>query len=269
MAKQPLGMWLTVGAQLLEVGSQKISCKADVPRIPPSHAPQWIRLADPSRQEIHLRNESRSALRWLSSCFAHDQLRTVRQAPQLHCLAAADAMAEGTKVGIGGWISTSQSFAWFSEQWDMTEVRQHWPHLTKKAQAYIACFETIAQLALAMTAVSRMHTKHFRFVLPAASDNTAAESGINRLFTTSEPLSGFLKTVAEWSAHSYVRLALTHLAGEKNVWADEFSRNCTHRFAHRTHERERISLAALASPKGTATLHAAWGDELKRAQQPP
>ena len=153
-----------------------------------------------------------------------------------------------------------------------SEVRQHWPHLTKRAQAYIACFETTARLALAMIAVSRMRAKHFRFVLPAASDNTAAESGINRLFTTSEPLSGFLKIVAEWSAHSNVRLALTHLAGEKNVWADELSCNRTHRFAHRAHERERISLSALASPRGTATLHpqhAAWGDELKRAQHPP
>ena len=100
-------------------------------------------------------------------------------------------------------------------------------------------------------------TKHFRFVLPSASDNTAAESSINRLFTTSDPLSGFLKTVAEWSARSNVRLALTHLAGEKNIWADELSRNRLHRFAHRTHERERISLAALASPRGTATLHPA------------
>ena len=53
VAKQPLGMWLTVGAQILEVGSQKITCKADVPRIPPSHAPQWIRMADPQKQEIH------------------------------------------------------------------------------------------------------------------------------------------------------------------------------------------------------------------------
>ena len=188
IGRQPIGMWLTVGAQLLEVGSQKISCKSDVPRIPPSHAPQWIRLADPSRQEIHLRNESRSGLRWLSSCFSHDQLRAVRQAPHLHCLAAADAVAEGSTVGIRGWLSTSQSFAWFSEQ---TEVRQRWPHLTIRVQAYVACFETVAQLALAMTAVSRMHTKHFRFVLPSASNNTAAEAGINRLFTTSEPLSGF------------------------------------------------------------------------------
>ena len=102
-----------------------------------------------------------------------------------------------------------------------TEVRKHWPQLTKNAQAYIACFETLAQLALAMTAVARMRTKHFRFTLPAASDNTSAESGINRLFTTTEPLSHFLQIVAAWSAHANVRLALTHLAGEKNVWADE------------------------------------------------
>ena len=123
-----------------------------------------------------------------------------------------------------------------------------------------------------MTAVARMRTKHFRFVLPAASDNTAAEAGVNRLFTTSEPLSGFLKIVAEWSAHSNVRLALTHLAGEKNAWADELSRNRISRFQRRTHERERISLSSLSAPKGTITLRpqeAAWPDELRQAQHPP
>ena len=111
-------------------------------------------------------------------------------------------MAEGSTVGMGGCISASQSFAWFSERWDMTEIRMRWPHLTKNDQAHIACFETLAQLALAMTAVARVRTKHFRFILPAASDTTSAESGVNRLFTTSEPLSGFLKIVAAWSAHS-------------------------------------------------------------------
>ena len=270
--RQPLGMWLTTGAQLTEVGSQKIQSKADVPRVVSSAKPQWVRVSDPMRNEIHLRNESRAALRWLSSCFSHNQLRLIRQAPQLRCMAAADAMAEGSTVGVGGWISTSESFARFSEQWDMTEVRKHWPQLTKNAQAYIACFETLAQLALAMTAVARMRAKHFRFTLPAASDNTSAESGINRLFTTTEPLSTFLQTVAAWSAHANVRLALTHLAGEKNVWADELSRNRAARFQHREHERERISLASLSSPKGTITLHpqqAAWPDELRQAQYPP
>ena len=110
--RQPLGMWLNTGSRLTEVGSQKIQCKADVPKVVSSAKPQWVRMSDPMSNEIHLRNESRAAPRWLSSCFSHDQLHLIRQAPQLHCLAAADAMAEGTTVGIGGWISTSQSFVW-------------------------------------------------------------------------------------------------------------------------------------------------------------
>ena len=114
-AHQPAGLWVTPGSRLLEVGPIAVQRKQDVPRIPPSHKPQWVRLADPMRSEIHLRNESRQALRWLSACFNHDQLRTLRQSPLLHCMAAADAMAEGDTVGIGGWIGAASNFFWFSE----------------------------------------------------------------------------------------------------------------------------------------------------------
>ena len=60
--RQPLGMWLTTGAQITEVGSQKIQSKAGVPKIVSSAKPQCVRMSDPMRNEIHLRNESRAAL---------------------------------------------------------------------------------------------------------------------------------------------------------------------------------------------------------------
>ena len=268
---RPHGMWVPANSTLLEVGSTKITCKQDVPVVPPSHKPQRVRLSDPARTEVHLRNESRQAIRWLLSCFTHDQLRAMRQPPVLHCMAAADAMAEGETVGVGGWISTAAQFLWFSETWPMTEVRKYWPALNKHAQAYIACFETLAQLALAMLAFRRLQSKHFKFVLPSASDNTSAEAGINKLFTTTEPLSQFLKQVAAWSARHNVELAVTHLAGEKNQWADELSRSKLQRFQRRTAGRERISLACLSSPQGNVTLHphvAAWHDKLAEAQHP-
>ena len=122
VTSEPSGLWLTPGARLLKIGAIKIQCKRDVPPIPPSQ-PQWVRLSDPARHETHLRNKSRRALEWLSSFFRHDQLRNMRQSPLLHCMAAANAMAEGDVVGIGGWISTSTQFFWFSETWSMTEVR--------------------------------------------------------------------------------------------------------------------------------------------------
>ena len=267
VAHQLAGLWIPAGSKLLEVGSVSVQSKQDVTRIPPSHKPQWVRLADPACTEIHLRNESRHALRWLSACFQHDQLRTLRQSPLLLCMAAADAMAEGDAVGIGGWISTSTEFLWFSESWSMTEIRQHWPQLTKSAQPYIACFETLAQLALAMLAHRRLHSRHFNFVLPTASDNTAAEAGINKLFTAAEPLCTFLKLVACWSARHNVHLAVSHLAGEKNVWADELSRSKLQRFARRIADRDRIPLDMLARPQGVVALHpphAAWAQPAGR-----
>ena len=122
-----------------------------------------------------------------------------------------------------------------------------------------------------MLAFRRLQSKHFKFVLPSASDNTAAEAGINKLFTTTEPLSFFLKQVAAWSARHNVELAVTHLAGEKNQWADELSRNKLQRFRNRLTSRERISLACLSSPQGNVTLHpqvAAWHNKLSEAQRP-
>ena len=49
-------------------------------------------------------------------------------------------------VGIGGWAPTA--VAWFAETWDITQLRQAWPFLTKGALAYIASFETLAQFAM-------------------------------------------------------------------------------------------------------------------------
>lgn len=42
-------------------------------------------------------------------------------------MAAADAGAEGSKVGVGGWIMTSNACVWFAEMWDIQTLRQHWP----------------------------------------------------------------------------------------------------------------------------------------------
>ena len=83
-----------------------------------------------------------------SICFQADLACPLRSKPVLACKAAADACAKGATVGIGGWFISSRSVSCFAETWDFQEVQQQWPCLTKEAQRYIACFETLAQLAL-------------------------------------------------------------------------------------------------------------------------
>ncbi|CAE6932726.1 mfsd7-A [Symbiodinium sp. CCMP2456] len=219
-----LSSWLPRHAQLLEVGSLKIGSKQDVPRVPPSHKHQWVRLADPTRQEIHLRTESKFVLQWLSLCFAHEQPRSLRAAPRMHCLSAADAFADKDRMGIGGWLSTAQHFIWYSEIFTADQVRAEWPQLTGSLQPYIGCFETLTQLALAQCSWQLLRARHVRFVLPSASDNTSAEAGLNKLFSTAEPLGTFLRLAATWAHLHRVQFDVEHLAGEKNTWADALSR---------------------------------------------
>ena len=108
----------------------------------------------------------------------------MRQKPLLHCFAAADARADVDIIAIGGWIVTAQQCAWFAEQWTSAEIRTVWPQRTDAPQRCIACFETLAQLALAMTAHRALGAQQWAFCLPSASDNTAAEARTEKLWST-------------------------------------------------------------------------------------
>ena len=122
-----------------------------------------------------------------------------------------------------------------------------------------------------MTAHQVLGAKHWKFALPCASDNTASEAGCEKLWSTAEALGTFLKMAASWSARHHVELLVTHLAGEKNTWADELSRGREARFHHRKEERVSIALHNFLDPTGCVTLHppdAFWHDRILAAQEP-
>ncbi|CAE7562105.1 unnamed protein product [Symbiodinium sp. KB8] len=269
LSRTPPGSWLPRNGRVLEVGSLKISGKADVPRVPPSHKRSWVRIFDPHRGEIHLRQESKFVLEWLRHCFAHEQPRSLRAAPLLHCLSAADAFADKHRVGIGGWLTTSKRYFWYSEIFTAEQVRQQWPQLSGSLQPYIGCFEALAQLALAQCVWQALRSKHVRFVLPSASDNTSAESGLNKLFSTAEPLGTFLRLAATWAHLHRVQFQVEHRAGEKNTWADKLSRGSIDFMQRRSADRVRITLSQLASASHSVSLHGTatqWPNTLLQAQ---
>ncbi|CAE7432178.1 HMGB3 [Symbiodinium sp. CCMP2592] len=205
------------------------------------------------QQQLLYLSSDVDSLRWLLPRIEAIPTTSLSLPPLVACLARADAMAEGDRVGIGGWITTKHSMAWFAEAWTMDEVRSTWPFLTKDAQKYIACFETLAQLALAMTARERHAFSQFSVCLPSQSDNTPSEAGINKLFTTSWPLSQFLQLIASWSSCHGVDLQVSPVAGAHNQWADDLSRGRLQAFSHRPQERVRVSLDRLASAASQAT----------------
>ena len=255
--REAMGLSLPLNSRVIEWGNRPVHCKADLPLMAKPTGHTWIRISDPSCPTIKMTRAAQSSLAWLAPRIAAIPTTSLSLPPLLSSLARADAMAEGEQVGIGGWVSTKHGLAWFAESYSMNDVRAVWPFLTKDAQKYIACFETLAQLALAMTAKAHLGHTRLSLSLPSESDNTPTEGGVNKLFTTSWPFSEFLSLIASWSSANGVTLQVSHVAGAHNEWADDLSRGRLHAFAHRTRDRLRVPLEMLAS----ASARASWSSE--------
>ena len=100
---QPIGLWLPLGAKIAKLGSSDITCKANLPRVPPSHKSQWIRIymVQSTPKCTYARKQSKHCSGWQTAsrmivCAACAKVRL------LHCYAAADASADGDIVGVGG-----------------------------------------------------------------------------------------------------------------------------------------------------------------------
>ena len=176
------GLWITVGSKILEVSGRTTHCPQDILRVPGTSKPTWVRIADPNNPYTSLSKSSQQCLTWLASCFRHSPVGAATPA-----LAAADACAEDDLVGIGGWA------VWFAETWNMQDTRAVWPCLVKPGQRYIACFETLAQLALLQATRSHIGGGRYSFSMPSGTDNSATEASLNKLFTTSWPLQLFVQ----------------------------------------------------------------------------
>ena len=247
LTKECTGLSIPLHARVIEWTNKPVYCKTDLPLLAKPTGRTWVRISDPSCPVIKMTKSAQESLRWLSPGIAAIPTTPLSLPPMLSSLARADAMAEGSQVGIGGWYSTKHSRAWFAESSTMDEIRVFWLFLTKDAQKYMACFETLAQLALAMTAKAHHGQSRMNVCLPTESDNTLTEAGVNKLFTTSWPLSEFLGLIASRSSANGVTLQVSHVAGAHNEWADDLSRGRLQAFAHRAQDRFRVPLQLLAS----------------------
>ena len=94
---------------LESLASQKL------PEIPATAKVQFIRASNPEASHTRLRRESVESLEWFASTISQSPQRPLAMPSTLQRLAAADACAEDTKVGIGGWVIIPTAVAWFAE----------------------------------------------------------------------------------------------------------------------------------------------------------
>ena len=145
--------------------------------------------------------------------------------PVLLFESAADAFGEGDACGVGGWLrlGSAQCF-WFSERFCPADFRKLGIPVKDDANLDISAYETLAQGFLLVLLLRTISGGRLRVRLPALSDNVGAESVINRLYTSKQPLAFFVQRLAMWACAHSVSLACSHIAGEKNDEADALSR---------------------------------------------
>ena len=243
-----------MGGRVVEIGHQTVRDKLDVPTAPKTSKLQWVRIRTPMQGPFTLTTEVKKKLKWFSSIMTRaSHIYPLAFPTPTIMRAAADAFADNESFGIGGWIITSKSILWFSEQYCMSELRLFQPQLTKDAQKYISAFEVLAQLALLMAASDSLHFEQMQVCLPASSDNTSAESSINRQLSTKEPSASFLQWISQWAYQRQICLQISHIPGKENSWADDLSRDRLNQWL--SYPRYRVSMQDFFNIGRVVKLH--------------
>ncbi|CAE7498620.1 unnamed protein product [Symbiodinium natans] len=222
----PPGTSIPTGAKLIEARHLALQSKKDLAKIPTSKR-IWMRVTDPSTTRRKLSVSSRESLQfWLKWCEVPPLFFPLQKPADVPIVcAAADARADGDLVGIGGFIEwPSRQISWFSQSWRVSDLSSLGVPLQVPAHQDITCYETLAQLGLILCLHSVVPLARWTVRLRTLSDNTGAEAGINKLYSSAFPLSVFLKRLSMLACLTGIELDVFHVPGEKNDDADLLSR---------------------------------------------
>ena len=259
---QPPGSGIPIGSRLLAVRHKEVSSKADLTVLYLSERRLWLRIRDFQSTKRKLSPDSlrviQMYLEWITSTTIVKSLFP-RQLWQGSC--AADACAYSNICQIGGFVRfPNGATIWFSSRFDHNDFINLQIPVTSEMQKFIACFETLAQMAILL--IFSRNSPGFRFPLriPSLTDNSGTESGGNKLFTTTFPMNLFLEKLTNLCTISGMELDLSHIAGDRNDEADALSRwdfESPPPFGHEICNRMDISLQDLWVHQHKVSLHPA------------
>ena len=153
---------------------------------------------------------------------------------RVHC--AADAFASGQQAGVGGWwaasdeaLQQSQVF-WFSEMLDAS-CMPPWMCAKETFQQDIASFEGIAQLCLLVgRTAGQVPPSGVTLRFHQLCDNMGTAASLRKKLSMQVPLSYVVQAVGFHCCRLGICLDPQHVAGIRNQWADNLSRNCLEGF---------------------------------------
>ena len=145
--------------------------------------------------------------------------------PQWYGLCVADAFAANDRAGIGGAVHFPSGLCkWFSLPLCRADFSALNIPMHDNLQKDISSLETLAQIALVFITTRFQPRFRIPIGIPTLSDNSAAESVSNSLFTAAMPLALFTEKLSILISSTGIDVDTSHIAGERNELADKLSR---------------------------------------------
>ena len=249
----PPGTAIPLNSKLPSIRHQPLSKLSDLRAIRLTHKRLWMRISNMASSRRKLQQDSLRVLRIFEHWLLYMCPFCVMRPPAPMVMeVAADAPAAGQSCSLGGFIRHPQlGQLWFIETFSHLDFQNLGIAVHRQMQRELSCYEALAQGARILAASSLLPCCSLCITLKTVSDNTGAEAGCKKFFTTSRPQAFFLERLALLSAHQRVTLDVSHIPGEMNVKSDALSRPLEkdHPEDCLLHERVRFSLESLWSPR--------------------
>ena len=198
--KVPSGTAIPIGSRLLEARRIPMTQRQDLHKVVLSGKRVWLRVADPAAPTRTRSDCSVAFLKfWQRWCKTPGILRALEAPRRATVVAAADAMGQGDRFAIGGFLRFSSCVIWFSESFTVQDFAFSGLTLSDDASNDISCYECLAQIALLHCACAVTSSGRLCVRVPSWTDNTGAESVANRLYTSKYPLCMFAQRLALFS----------------------------------------------------------------------
>ena len=220
------------GWKLLEIGGHAVQNRADILSAPLKRDQAWLKFGEEGSAEISLSSEELA--RFFMRLLQHQEDAPVHlvDLPGPCVVAAADAYADGTRAGVGGWFLPEDAelhpsnIFWFSCELEWADLPAWFTKDLRDLQSAIAALEALAQLILLSCQRSQLslESKIGRISLRQQCDNMGVVCSTAKHLSMKQPLASVLQSTALFCLKEQVNLKISHVAGVRNEWADILSR---------------------------------------------
>ena len=101
------GLWITVGSKILEISGRTMHCPQDIPQVPGTSKPTWVRIADPNNPYTSLSKSSQQCAGVVLSALACSAFGTATPAASSGCRGCVCRRRFGRDRGLGNHILPS------------------------------------------------------------------------------------------------------------------------------------------------------------------